>query len=146
MAVKTSDSLEQVYEQYKAAAARTKRYAQNAIDKLAAGPVKADDILDLYESAQSMKATLDAAVATPGLVDFAKTYESDPLYDASVENATLSAAIASMTAWIETGIPNSNGWLLVSQFVSGTVVPREFTTLQTTGLRTALQAIVDAVE
>ena len=145
MALLASDDLAERYTRMKYQATRLKSRCSVANTLLAAGDTAASYILELYTFLGTAEGVLDAVALLSGIGDHAKTVEDDPAYDVVTELGVVSSACASSRTWIEANIPDSNGWLLVSQFAGGEVVPREFTSVQTAGLRTALQAIIDAI-
>ena len=141
----TTDLLSQQYDQIKADGARLKAKCAAAIVRLAAQSVDSDEVIHLYRYLGLEKAKLEAAALLAGIGDFAKTVEEDPLYDVVAELTSVAGTCASVLAWMEVNIPQSNGWVLAYAISDGIVTPRSFTTTATAGLRTQLQTIVDAI-
>lgn len=119
---------------------------QQWINRLAAGPTSAQVILNIYMKLRAERASLTSAAATPGIGPFAQQQKDDPELDVVAEfNATI-AAIDGVANWIAANFPkDSNNFLLAFTLGVNELVWRDFTAVQTAGLRVELQTIVDQI-
>ena len=129
------------------------RSLAGALDaQMAAGPVTATLILDdLLAELLSSRAVLIASKNTSGILDYARDQFDDPAIDLPTEFNALIAALDAVVTWIvdnfPTGSPGAGNWLERFQLAAdGTLTDRSFSTAQTAGLRTNLQALFAAIE
>ncbi len=117
--------------------------------RLAAGPVSASVILDdLLAELRSSRATLVKSRDTSGVLAYAREQFDDVAIDLPTEFVTLIAAIDATVTWVVDNFPKGTGeWLERYQIgTDGALTDRSFTTAQTVGLRTVLQALFAAIE
>ncbi len=126
-----------------------RRMAGSLDAELAAGPVTATLILDrLLAEMRSSRATLVASKTTPGILGYAQAQFSDLSIDLATEFAALIAAVDAVITWIVDNFPKDvDGYLERYKIApDGEVTDRTFSTAQTAGLRTQLQALFAAIE
>ncbi len=117
--------------------------------RLAAGPVSATVLLDdLLAELRSSRTTLIASRNTSGILTYAQAQFDDPTIDLSTEFAALLAALGAVITWIVDNFPKDAGGYLERYQIApdGVVTDRVFSSAQTAGLRTQLQALYAAIE
>lgn len=118
--------------------------------QMAAGPVSASLILDdILADMRSSRATLIASRDTSGILGYAQEQFDDLTIDLPTEFAALIAAIDAVITWIVDNFPTSNPGNFLQRYqiaADGTLTDRSFSTAQTAGLRTELQALFAAIE
>lgn len=129
---------------------RMKSQVQTLRDATAAGPVGGSRILDLWGFLKTERPGLVSAAATPGLAEYAREQKnktvSDPTFDVVAEFNALIAAIDNVTGWMEANFPkDAGGFILAQTFGASGLVDRQFTSAQTAGLRTQLDALLNAI-
>lgn len=135
------------YGEAKRVANQLKTYLQRRVAEMAAGPVDATVPMGVVAHLRAALDRFEAIKAIPGMSAYAKAQEDDALYDVAGEFAAMTDAIVNARDAIIAALPqDAGGWLLVESYAAdGTIVPRTFTSVQTAGVRTALQAVVDAI-
>ena len=119
-----------------------KKYVTDTRDLMAAGPVSGNVAVGLHERLISDRAKLIAIRDLPGMGNFAKAQEDDVLYDVAAEFNAVLAAIVAVRDWMVTNIGSPNGWVTFS--VTG-VATKTYTSAQTAGLRTQLDALITTI-
>lgn len=131
-------------------AKQIKSNAQKAITTMAAGPVSANVITEMFQHLGGLKANFFTPYAAD-LVLMAQVASDLRLLNAAAAVAEVNSiidAIDDVLAWIFATFPKSpqTGHILKDTLnADGTISARAFTTAQTAGLRTELQKIVDAI-
>ena len=116
---------------------------------MAAGPVTASLILDdLLADLKSGRATLVESSNQSGILAYAHEQFDDVTIDLTTEFTALIAAIDAVITWIVDNFPSGTGGFLERYTIAadGTLTDRMFTTVQTAGLRTELQALFASIE
>jgi hypothetical protein len=112
-------------------------------DAAAAGPITATTIIDIYLNLKRNRTELIQARSVPGLAEYARAEKGDATLDVVAEFNAVIAAIDSATTWIQANFPkDENGYILAQTWGTDSLIDRNFTTSQTTGLRNALQPII----
>lgn len=130
-------------------AIRLRSMAGGLDGQLAAGPVTATVILDdLLAELRSSRVVLIASRDTSGVLAYAREQFDDPTIDLPTEFTALIAAIDAVITWIVDNFPTGTGGFLERYQIAadGTLTDRSFTSAQTAGLRTQLQALFAAIE
>ncbi len=126
------------------------RALAGALDaQMASGPVPARTILeDLLEELRSSRVTLISSRDTSGILDYARDQFGDATIDLPAEFLALLAAIDMVIAWIVVNFPVGTGGFIQQHILAadGSMTDRSFSSGQTAGLRTELQALVAAIE
>lgn len=125
-------------------AAGVKAQAQNALISLQAGPVSSDFIFRMLDQLASIIAALNAWEAIAGL----DSYATEQGYTGSLAGdcATCSTAATACITWVVTNFPASSGFLQSHTLnADGSRTPRSFTSAQTAGLQTNLQAFIATI-
>lgn len=129
-------------------AASAKQAATSAVGSMSAGAVDANYVFSLLNSLNSFIASLNALAATQGLDAYAT--EQVPGYAGTMSSdiaATVSAAQACI-AWVVSNFPkDSTNTFLLSETLNadGSRTPRSFSSAQTAGFRTALNALLATI-
>lgn len=133
-------------------AIRLRSFAGGLDGELAAGSVTATRILDdLLAELRSSRVVLIASRDTSGILAYAREQFDDITIDLPTEFTALIAAIDAVITWIvdnfPTGSPGAGNYLERYQLATdGALTDRTFSTVQTIGLRTQLQALFAAIE
>jgi len=126
------------------------RSLAGALDaQMAAGPVTATLILDdLLAELKSSRTVLVASRDTSGILAYAREQFDDNTIDLPTEFAALIVAINSVVTWIFDNFPTASSGHLQRHILAtdGTLTDRSFSSVQTAGLRTELQALFAAIE
>lgn len=123
-----------------------KVFCNGRIVALAANDQPASRITDLYEALRETRNQLAAMSGVSGLTQYARDQKANQALDVVQEFQTLMAQIDACTQWIATNLPkDANGYLLIRKLGDDYLVDRQFTPAQTSGLRSVLQNIVDAI-
>lgn len=115
-------------------------------DLSAAGDVTGRGIVIYMDNLQQQIDLLDTLSGTAGIVAYAQDQYDDVTYDVVTEFNTMKTAAEAVVAWIDTNIPKNGVWLLVEEIVLGRLTPRMFTTTDTAGLRTELDALILTID
>ncbi len=126
-------------------ARNARNMASNGISATNAGPVSANAILDLCQRLNTTKVNvLVPALTSPGLM--VALAQELRLADAAAATAAVQSLIDAITNtidWVVTNFPASGGYLQKDTLnADGSVSVRQFTTVQTAGLRTQLALLV----
>lgn len=123
-----------------------KRQAQSYITDLAAANTSANVALQISEKLAVAKADFTRWKNMPGLPEYAQAQQNNPGLDIATEFQGMVGAIDGVISWIVANFPASGGYLQKDTLKpDGTVSVRSFTPAQTSGLRTALQALADSI-
>ena len=136
-----SDALERILQQSEA----TKTTSQNYVAQLAAGPVSSDWVFAFINRCNLSIVGFNQYKGVPGLNAYAQA--QIPGY-AGTMTSDIDAVIAGIQAcidWVVANFPkdSTNTWVLAYSInADGTRNPRNFSTAQTAGLRTNLNALI----
>jgi hypothetical protein len=127
-------------------AAQTKDRATNAIAAMAGSSVDSYFVFSLLDQLAGLIANLNTVKNIVGLNSYATS--EVPGYSGTMTSditATINAAQACID-WVVANFPVSAPWLLALQLnADGSRTPRLFTSVQTAGLRTALQNLLATI-
>lgn len=128
--------------------ARTvKTQASSASAAMAAGDVSGNVIIEIYVALVAAKTKFDAVAAVSGIGRYAKDQFADQGFDVVAAFTAMTDAITDCGTWINTNFPkDGNGYLLKDKLTASGVDVRAFTTAQTAGLRTVLNALIATIE
>ena len=126
-------------------ASSIKRIAQNNRDRMAAGPITAGGVISLMDNLSGALATFQVVSGLPGIADYANAQLGQ---DVVADFTAMSDATAAARNWIITAIPKDAGGFLLLETIdaNGVRTERNFTSAQTEGLRTALDALIATIE
>jgi hypothetical protein len=129
----------------RANAAGYKGNAQNALVSCQAGPVNTDFIFRLLDQTASAISALTIWKAVSGLDTFA-TGQGYPT-TLSTDCNTCITALQAIISWVTTNFPVDAGNFLQGYTLNadGSRTPRSFTTVQTSGLQTALTNFIATI-
>lgn len=139
----------QAFRNYDSTAIRLRAMVGDLDGRLASGPVTAEVILDdLLAELRSSRVVFIASRDTSGILAYARQQFDDQTIDLPVEFAALITALDSVVTWIVDNFPVGAGGHLERYQIAadGTLTDRMFSTAQTAGLRTELQALFAAIE
>lgn len=145
MAFIATKSQAEAYENLKEQCRKAHQVASDAVPKLDAN-TDANAIIGFVYSLKGIDDKMSALAATPGIAAYAKDEEANPAYEVVTEYNAASAAIGSALTWVQNNFPtDGSGYLLGWQFGATALTPRTFTPAATAGLKTELQAVIDAI-
>ena len=125
-----------------------KQIAANNRDRMASGPITAEGTLALLDNLMGARSHLANAAARPNIAPYAQTQMGGDQLDVVASFNAMMAALDDAIDWIVTNFPRSaDGALLTEELASdGTRTERTFSTAQTAGLRTALDALIATID
>ncbi len=143
----STKSLNAIWLGSQSTAARIRVEAQETRDTSAAGNISTKVILDFATGLADAIQDLAVAAATPGIVQYARDQLANPTLDVVVEYTAMRAQMIATRDWIGTNFPaDVNGYLLFIQFTAERrFTYRQFTSAQTAGLRTQLDALIATI-
>lgn len=121
--------------------------ATEAVTAMLAGPVSANNVLGTCQRFQAGKQSILVPATTDApLIAYAKTELNDNAYDLAAEATTAIDAIDAIIAWVVSNFPAAGGYIQKDKLnADGSVTVRQFTTVQTAGLRTRLTTLAGAI-
>lgn len=125
-------------------AAGVKAQAQNALISLQSGPVSSDFLFRMLDQLSSIIAALNTWKVIAGL----DTYATAQGYTGSLAGDCTSAVTAAQSciAWVVANFPAAGGFLQSHTLnADGSRTARSFTSVQTAGLQTNLQAFIATI-
>lgn len=144
------DSLAKAWETARAVAAGIKQRGESLRAASAAGPIQVGGILDYATYLADQRLTLAKVAALSGIGAYAQDQIADPAINVATEFSGIMTTLDSTISWIIANFPkDGGGWLLATNFNpdnSGRTQWRTLSTAQTAGLRTALEALIAAID
>jgi hypothetical protein len=127
-------------------AASVKSQAGNVLVSLQTGPVNTIFIFQMLDQLNGLITSLNALSATTGLNAYATAQLPGYVGTMTTDiTATVNAAQASIN-WVVTNFPAASGFLQAfSLNANGTRTPASFTSAQTAGLQTLIQALIATI-
>lgn len=121
--------------------------ATEAVTAMLAGPVSANNVLGTCQRLQAGKQNILVPATTDApLITYAKTELNDSNYDLAAEVATVVAAVDQVIAWVVANFPTAGGYIQKDKLnADGSVTVRQFSTVQTAGLRTRLTTLAGVI-
>src|SRR6266404_2488246 len=142
--INTSLSLQDSYNMIRNNAVSVKAQAQNALITLQGGDVNSDFIFRILDQLNSIVNALNQWKAVPGLDVYATGQGYVGILSADCTSCT-NAATACIT-WVVNNFPTTSGFIQAHTLnVDGSRTPRSFTSIQTAGLQTNLQAFIATI-
>ena len=134
------------YDQVKKVATQLKRFSENRSADLTGGG-NSDQLLGTVDTMLVFKEQFGSLASIPGIGDYAKEQEDDPAYDVAAEFLAMIALVDAVITTVTTGFPvDGSDFLLAYTFnPDGSQLPRTFTSGQTAGVVTALDAVVAGI-
>lgn len=130
-------------------ARRLKSLCQSRITQMAAGDVSAEVVTGLRDDMINADAVFGDVAGISGIVEYAQSQFDDDQLDIAAEFTAMRTAVQAVRSNIEsTFFADGDGYLLAWKFNpsgSGLTV-RNFTSVQTSTLRTLLAAVVSAID
>ncbi|QEF98164.1 hypothetical protein Mal15_22120 [Stieleria maiorica] len=136
----------EAYTLVKRAAVQLKLSLQGFNAQLAAEGADYPFLLTIYLTLDRAENQFITLKDTPGLSTFAKEQESDLLYSVTAEFASMLSSITAAKNWMDSNVPTNVTIKSPAQWSEGTMILSTFTAGQTAGLRTALSAVISAIE
>ena len=130
-------------------AVSVKSFCENRISLLAAGSVSSETILDIYGRLKNAYTMLGNVASVGGIGAYAQLQKNDGGLDIVAEFTALRAAIGVAANGIVSAFPvSAGGYLEAVTLTTEDVIPQQrmFAPASTSGIRTNLQAIVDAID
>lgn len=123
-----------------------KRIAQNNRDRMASSHITAGGILSLLDNLRGAHAQLTEVAAMPGIADYAQ--EQLEVSDVAGDFSAMLSAIEGASAWIIDNFPRADDGALKMEDMDseGQRTERTFSSAQTSGLRTALDAVIASID
>lgn len=135
-----------VYDRLRQTASNAKLLAATSRAAMLAGPVSANAVRQLLESFITAKAEFVAAAAVPGIAAYAQAQEGDANYDVAAEFSAMNTAATNVINWIVNNMPKgASGHVLTETWSAAGIATRTFSTAETAGLRTVLDAFIATV-
>lgn len=142
----TNAIAQEAYTVVRRAAVQLRLNLSGFVNTMSSGPVDFEFIRGVYRTLSRAQAQFDSLKTTPGLAEYAKVQESDQAYDVVAEFASMQSAIGSAMTWIEGNAPTNVTAKPASEWGdSDALISNTFTSAQTSGLRSALQGVVDTI-
>jgi hypothetical protein len=141
----TQNSLAYALQSVQNIAATTKDRATSANAAMNVGPVSTEFVFNQLDMLAACIANLDAVKNTAGLDAYASAQVPGYTGTMSTDIAATQAAAQSSIDWVTANFPkdSTNTWLLGHQLAAnGSRTPRNFSTAQTAGFRTALSNLL----
>lgn len=126
-------------------ALRLRRLLESYIADAAAGDIGFDRTIDTYKVMLQTRDDLVASKSTANIGAAAQDEFANPAYDYGAEADALVALIEAGLTAIQTAAPTDGTWITAIRFIGFAIVERTGTPAQTASIRTALQAVVDAI-
>lgn len=116
-------------------------------NQLAAGSVTSDDVFRIADDLARAISGFQGVAAIPGIGAYAQAQFNDATYDVVPEFNNMVAAIQAALTWIVTNFPkDTQGFAQAYTLAAnGSRTPAAFTSAQTAGLATALQAAAASI-
>lgn len=128
-------------------AASVKGRAQALRTASAAGPVTAQQVLDLTVLLAEARARFVTASQVPGLAAYAQDQVGNPSLNVVAEFNAMMVQIDATVSWVRTNLPNDGTYLLaVTLGADGRYAWRTFQSAVTAGLRTQLDALIATID
>lgn len=125
---------------------RLSEFLSDSIATMEAGSVSGNLVLHIYEQLHAAVNDATRLRWKNAIVNIARTELNDGTYDFAARAQEFITACQDAASWIETNYPTDpQGWLLHQKFDAGSLSTRGLDTPVTAGLRTVLQAVIDAV-
>lgn len=135
------------YDEAKSTAASVKRLCTDTKAAALAGPISANVIRQLLDKLISAKAKFAEITAIPGIAAYAEAQEGDSAYDVSAEFTAMTSEVDGILNWVIANIPTgTGGFVLTETWSTSGVSVRTFSTAQTAGLRTELDALIATID
>lgn len=147
MALPSRQPLSEVLSEARRTWANTRSACVTARQQSAAGPVQAHRVVALYDQLRRDAVHFRRIAATPGLADYARAQYADEGVDVAADFAAMANAIDTTVSWISAALPrDADGYPALHQInEDGSIVQRTFSSAQTAGLRTRLDAIIATI-
>lgn len=143
-------NLDRAFLQAQELARRVRERTQTTRDRAAAGNITAYEILNsVYSEFKGARDSFQTLASVEGIAAYAQGQFPDlPGYDIATEFTAMTTAIDGVLSWVRANFPDDGGgFLLALSFdVDDTIKPAEFTPAQTVGLRSALDAVLLAID
>lgn len=136
---------QEAYQTTRLAAVTLKLNLESFRAQMAAGNISYDFVRGVYRTLVRATNQFTAMKGTPGLLDYAKSQEDNPLYDVAAEFTGMQNAISSAISWLEANVPTAVTAKPVASWDDGTLIATEFTPAQTEQLRTRLAAVIATI-
>lgn len=144
------DDLAMAWARARTTAASIKSRATALRNAAQAGSIGSSAILDFATMLADAKLALQRSASTGGIAAYAQEQVNDNTINVATEFSTMMASLDSITSWITINFPkDGNGFLLAVQFAgdgTGRTTDRQFTAVQTAGLRTALDSLIATID
>lgn len=142
------DDLTRAWRAARSWAGSIKGRAQGLRAASAGGTATSGMILDFATYLADAKVELQKAAAVPGIAAYAQAQLNDPALNIAAEFTAMTTQIDACRDWIIANFPkDGNGWILAVTFqADGRQVNRVFTVGATSGLRSALDALLAAID
>lgn len=124
-----------------------KAFAQNVRGFMAASTVSANQVEQVMGEFKSAIETWNAAKAVSGIAAYAQAQYDDVTLDIAAEFTAMLSAAEGVRDWVIANFPkDASGFILKDKYeVDGAITVRQFTPVQTAGLRTELDSFIATV-
>ena len=127
-------------------AAWIKQQAQGAVTMLASN-VTANQVFQIVDNLRSPLQIFAQVAAIPGITAYAQAQFNDPTYDVATEFTGMVNAVSAVVSWVVTNFPKDSGGFAQAYTLAadGSRTAAVFTPAQTTGLTTAINAVISSI-
>lgn len=127
-------------------AGNTKRIAANNHARMASGVITAGGLISLLDNLRGAHSELTTVAAMPGIADYAE--EQLGVETVTQDFGAMLSAIETAAGWIITHLPRADDGALKMEDMDaqGRRTERSFSTAQTAGLRSALDAVIATID
>ena len=146
MAFKASTSIAaKGYVEAKVLASSLKNLSQNINNQMAVGNVSGNLIIEYFSQLIYNKNRFTGISQIPKIADYAKTQEDDATYDVIAEFNNMLVVINETIDWIVANFPSVGGYIKKDIIDSTGLTVRQFTPVETAGLRIKITNIINAI-
>lgn len=144
----STSSLQYALDQVRGSAAGIKGGAQSYLAQLQSGPINTDWVFQFLDAARFARDNLNAQASTPGLNVYATSQWSGYAGTLTTDIATVVANINACISWVAANFPTDAAGFIEGYKLNadGSRTPASFTSAQTAGLQTQLQALIASIE
>lgn len=141
------EQLSEVLREAMTIAQNVKRSSITLKNQTAAGTITVRGILLFTDDLTAYSNRLDILRIVPGIGEYAKAQYSDAGLDLNVEFLAMQSSMSTVVTWIDANIPKSGGrWVEAEEIVSGRLVERKLTSIQTLPLRVELDVLITLID
>ena len=126
---------------------RHKAFMAQVSSVMATNTVSANQVIQVMQLTKDALAVVDNSAAVSGMAQYAKDQLDNQAIDIIAEFQVMRAALVDVRDWVITNFPKSAGGFIEKDTLEadGAITVRQFTSPQTSGLRTVLDAAIATI-